>query len=514
MKSSAGFINARERLTIFIISILSGILVSFYSWSILILLIFALSVMFSLKYLDFVLILFIFYIPFQICLNISPGIDLASGRILTLFLFAVWIIKSLAEKRFVVKFNAQTLLILLFLFIAIFSMLQASDIERGVRKILVFLSIFPLYFVIASIKTCKSGVENNTTELDYFASNRNRHKAPQYLQTTTASWISKIIKAMISSAFILSLVGILQFVLQFFIGIDSIFAFWSRYVSPVFYGRTFGAEVISNPSWFVNINEATVMRAISIFPDPHMFSFYLGLISPILLSVLLVEKVNKNYLLTLFAFILLLTSEFLTFSRGGYIGMIAGCGIVLIASWKNITFTRKTILGFMSFILLALLLLSSQSVTNRFLSTFNFNEGSNVERLKNWTQGIEIFRDNLLFGTGIGNYSLAVDPTASYRSPIYAHNLYLDIAAEMGVFALVIWVILLAITICQLFKLSKRTEDKFLKSVSLGFAGSLVWFSVHSFFDTPIYSPTILSMFVIILSLSVIAVDTSNIKAI
>ena len=153
------------------------------------------------------------------------------------------------------------------------------------------------------------------------------------------------------------------------------------------------------------------------------------------------------------------------------------------------------------------LLTTSQSILNRFLSSFDFNEGSNTERLKNWNQGYEMFANNSLFGVGIGNYSLEINPTIEYRSPVYAHNLYLDIGAEMGIFALIIWLLLISITIFQLYETNKNSDDEFFKIIAVGLIGSLIWFSVHSFFDTPIYSPTILAIFTVIISLSVLALN-------
>jgi O-antigen ligase len=461
----------------------------------------------SFKYFNQALIILILYIPFQVALNITSGIDLASGRVLILFLFLVWIIKSLAERRFIVRFSLQTIFILAFLFVAIFSITQAWDGERAIRKVLVFLSVFPLYFIITSIKN-----KNN--------------------------YISKIINALVVSGFILSLIGIIQFALQFFIGIDPIIIFWSKYVSPVFYGNTFGAEVISNPSWLVNISGATILRAFSLFPDPHMFSFYLGLLIPVVLAITLIsnsgvhtlvcKKGNLNEMNSYrlkpelqiskwsesncffndkFLYLILITmllAELLTFSRGGYLGMIAGISITIILLWKYINFNKKIILGLISAIAIIFLLTTSQSILNRFLSSFNFNEGSNTERLKNWNQGYEMFANNFLFGVGIGNYSIEINPTIEYRSPVYAHNLYLDIGAEMGIFALAIWLLLIGVTIWQLYKTGKKSEDVFSRALSIGLIGSLAWFSAHSFFDTPIYSPTILAIFVIIISLSVL----------
>jgi len=484
-----------EYLAVILMAVFSGILISFYNLSILFLLSLILFIIISFKYFNQVLFLLILYLPFQVALNITPGIDLASGRVFILYLFAVWIIKSLAEKRFVIRFNLQTILIFAFLFIAIFSITQAWDGERAVRKILVFLSIFPLYFIITSV--------SNKVET--------RHCLVSTVANNSKNYIYKILNALILSGFILSLIGIIQFALQFFIGIDPVIIFWSKYISPIFYGNTFGAEVLSNPSWLVNISGATVLRAFSLFPDPHMFSFYLGLLIPVVLAIVLVERRRHSrmspseFIDNKFLYIILITmlfAELFTFSRGGYLGMIMGIGITIILLWRQISFNKKIILGVISAMVTVFLLTTSQSILNRFLSSFDFNEGSNTERLKNWNQGYEMFANNFLFGVGIGNYSLEINPTIEYRSPVYAHNLYLDIGAEMGIFALIIWLLLIGVTIGQLYKLSKKMEDSFFRALSLGLIGSLVWFSVHSFFDTSIYSPTILAIFVVIISIS------------
>ncbi|MEA2098344.1 MAG: O-antigen ligase family protein [Patescibacteria group bacterium] len=495
-----------EYLTIFVLAVFSGILISLYNFSVLFILLSVLFISISFKYFNQVLFLLILYIPFQVALNISAGIDLASGRVLILYLFAVWVIKSLAEKKFAIRFSLQTLLILLFLFIAVFSMLQAWDMERAFRKILVFLSIFPLYFIITSLPIFSlNKVGTRQCLVSTIAKGRGMVKN---------NYIYKILNALITSGFVLSLIGIIQFVLQFLIGIDPIMDFWSKFVSPIFYGNTFGAEVIANPSWLVNISGATVLRAFSLFPDPHMFSFYLGLLIPVILAIVLVNRNDKctflnGKLLYLILFIMLL-AEALTFSRGGYIGLIAGIGVTIILLWKYINFNKKIILGLATGISILFIIFSNQSIVNRFLSSFNFNEGSNTERIKNWSQGYEMFADNFLTGVGIGNYSIYLYPTAGYRTPIYAHNLYLDIGAEMGIFALLVWLILIGITIWQLFKTGKRTEDIFIRALSFGLIGSLIWFSAHSFFDTAIYSPTILTIFVVIISLSMMVINNNS----
>ncbi len=542
--------------SVFLLAVFSGFLVSFYNLSVLFIIASVLFAAVSFKYFNQILYLLILYIPFQIALNITPGVDLASGRVLILYLFAVWIIKSLAEKRFIIRFNLQTLLILLFLSIACFSILGARDIERAFRKILVFLSVFPLYFMTTSLIFPSLSKEVLEESRKTSLSLPSLSKDGSGVVMNKDNHLGKILNMLLISGFVLSLIGIIQFALQFIIGINPIIDFWSEAIAPIFYGNTLGAEVVSNPSWLVNIGGATVMRAISLFPDPHMFSFYLGLLIPIILAkvsfppdkggwgvknnrwlhssrlgtvepyckqsafrlhraIATMEPANNKHIFlnskSLYLILItMLLAELLTFSRGGYLGLIAGIGTVIILSWRYISFHKKIILGFFAGIFVLFMLFGNQSIVNRFLSSFNPGEGSNTERMKNWSQGWEVFGDNVLTGVGIGNYSAYLYPTADYRTPIYAHNLYLDIGAEMGIFALIIWLALIAITIYQLFRLSRSAGDNFTRSIPLGLIGSLVWFSVHGFFDTPIYSPTILAIFIIILSLSVMILESKK----
>ncbi|MFA6097520.1 MAG: O-antigen ligase family protein [Candidatus Paceibacterota bacterium] len=473
------FSKMKYSLGILLVSIAAGYLISLHSFSVLILIGLLMSAVCVYRYFDTALLFLIFYLPFQVALNISSGIDLASGRVFILILLAVWLIKGLAQKKVNINFSLQIVFLSLFLFVAGFSMLWAFEDERAARKILVFLSIFPLYFVISS-----------------FDGKR---------------FVYKVLDALFLGAFLISLIGLAQFAAQFILGIDPVMEFWSETIAPIFYGNEFGAEVVSNPSWLVNVSGATLLRVFSLFPDPHMFSFYMGLILPILISFgLFYGKdcgdggsliLRSRTIVGIIIFIMIL-SEALTFSRGGYIGMVAGLGILIILGWKYFGVKKKFIIGSFFAILTLFGATNGQSFVARFVSSFDLGEGSNSERMKNWGQGYEMFADNLFFGVGIGNYSYELKPTADYRTPIYAHNTYLDIGAEMGIFALFAWIMLFGASIYGLYRAGKYADNIGERALSFGLVGSLVWFLTHSFFDTAIYSPTVLSILMVILAVA------------
>lgn len=472
----------KNNLAILFLALAAGFLISVFSFSIIVLVAFFVFLWLCLEKFDDIVLLLILYLPFQVALNVAAGFDVASGRVFILLLFIIWIFRSLKNKKLEIDFSLQTLLMIIFLCLATFSFGRAFETDRALRKLLVLYSVFPLYFILASF----SG----------------RYE-----------FIMRAARYMFMGGFILSIFGILQFAVQFVFGINPLFDFFSKVIAPVFYGNTFAAEVVANPSWLVNVGGITILRAFAIFPDPHIFSFYLGLIIPPVFAFLFLDKNDMRAIawrgsktLLCFVFSALVLSELFTFSRGGYLGMAAGLFAMIALFWKHFAVWQKRAMFVCLVLIMLLASFTNNSVFTRFLSSFDLREGSNVERIKNWQQGWGVFSDNLWGGVGIGNYSFYMDPTVEYRTPIYAHNLYLDLGAEMGVFTLIIWVLLILITICELYRASCKTNDKPLSYLALGLIGSLVWYSVHSLFDDSFFSPVILSVLVVIISLATLVI--------
>jgi len=149
-----------------------------------------------------------------------------------------------------------------------------------------------------------------------------------------------------------------------------------------------------------------------------------------------------------------------------------------------------------AFFLLFLFVMPDNPVAGRFESSFNINEGSNQGRIYNWKEALPIIVAHPL-GVGIGMYPLYVDPLATYRMPIYAHDLYLDIAAELGIIAAIVFIAFLVVVFARFWQAAKT--DPFW---SAGVA-SLTVFSVHSLVETPLYSVHVLTLFLIVASLAI-----------
>lgn len=400
------------------------------------------------------------YLPFQLALNPTGGVDLASIRILILLIFFLWLAQGLKNKKIVISYNKQTFLVSSFLFLNIFSVIAARNTDWSIRKILFLLSIFPIYFVA-------SRLINNKEKM------------------------VKVIKALVVSGFIAALIGVGQFMSQFFVGFEKVFNFWAEYVIVPFLGNSFGQAVLKNPSWLVNIAGKTYLRATSFFPDPHMFAFYLGLLIPLSIGLALSHRGKGKSFIIISAVLIL--ADILTFSRGGYIGLFAGLIFFGLFFWHKINKKYKVGAAVLLALALAMLIMPSP-ISQRFLSSFDLKEGSNQGRLEMWTKAADVIVSRPLLGTGIGNYPLEVLPVASYRDPIYAHNTYLDVAVETGVANGLIWCAILGLACVGFWKKSRKDSLFFFALLSV------IIFAAHSLVETAIYSPVVLALFLIIIS--------------
>jgi len=421
---------------------------------------------------DLAVKIFFLYLPFQIALNPVSGVDLASARIFSLLIFVVWLIDSLKKKKLNLPANLTFLLLVSFVFICALSCFFAANPGWGIRKLIFILSFFPIFWVIS----------------DRFVSNQK---------------ILALLNFLLWGALAAALVGILQFALQFIFPLDQIYSAWAIIIQP-FLGESFSQAVLTNPSWLVNVGGKTLLRATAFFPDPHMLAFYLNMTGLIALGIYFYFK-NKNqdkkkYLLIFF---ILLFASLLTFSRGGYLGIISGLIFFALFYFKNqlkniLSNSSSLLIIFTIFIGIFIFFAVPNNFSHRLQSSFNPFEGSNAGRLQTWNQSLAVVKNNLVIGTGLGNYPLAVKPSANYREPIYSHNTILDIAAETGILNALIWIsIFIAAIISALQKYSQQNNFVF-----LGLASALIAFFTHSLFETPLFSIHVFPLLLLVLALS------------
>ena len=257
-----------------------------------------------------------------------------------------------------------------------------------------------------------------------------------------------------------------------------------------------------------NLNPEQIMTRVygTLKPlNPNLLGGYFVAGIPALYGVsafLLSEKKYKLSLISLCLSLLATLVLFLTGCRGSYIGMLViMCGTFGVSAkflWNNYKQIYLSLVSVViGFTICAMTFLTS--LRTRVLSIFAMRQdSSNSFRFNVYQSSIDMFKDNWLLGIGIGNqnfreiYGLYMKTGFDALS---AYNIFLEIAVESGIFALIAFVGFLVTLIKNSVKFILKSNDT--KSVIL-ISTALVSVSalcVHGLVDTVFFRPQIQFIF-------------------
>lgn len=212
---------------------------------------------------------------------------------------------------------------------------------------------------------------------------------------------------------------------------------------------------------------------------------YLIAILPIPISLVIhraTDKKSRFSLILLSA--ILVTCLLFTRTRGAWIGFILGVLFVSILNGKKAFFMAVVLL-------ILLFLFSPPAIKNQVKSFASLaTDVSTNDRAIIWKTAWQMFRDRPFFGHGLGTFMSVFGryKPPNYGEIVYAHNCYLQMAAEIGIFGLLIFIwFIFCLFRGAIFKLIK-TEDRFVKAAFLGVIGGVLAYLVHSAVDTNLYS--------------------------
>lgn len=229
-----------------------------------------------------------------------------------------------------------------------------------------------------------------------------------------------------------------------------------------------------------------ILRAYGSLPHPNILAGFLVvgiLLSTYLYFYYLATKAGllgfgarlRPWLL-LSSSVLQLICLFFTFSRGAWIALVVGLIIFLIMQKSKYSSSesnsgensashsdankKNTVAYYVAMLLVVMLLVVSyrQLVFTRIENTERLEVKSTQERVVLYQQSFDIIKNHWLSGTGIGNYTLALQtkyPGLSKYDIQPVHNLYLMVLAELGVIGLIIFVAI--IVSAYSFKSSKKS---------------------------------------------------------
>jgi O-antigen ligase len=123
--------------------------------------------------------------------------------------------------------------------------------------------------------------------------------------------------------------------------------------------------------------------------------------------------------------------------------------------------------------------LSASQNTGKFMS--------GVMRLMLWVEGYQIFKENPMFGFGIGNLRFRNMLTGELGDPAveglgYVDNQHLNVLYETGIFGFAAWSLLLILLLMRSLELLRLTKESEIKPVSSAVIGSLILFVTGGMF--------------------------------
>ncbi len=205
-------------------------------------------------------------------------------------------------------------------------------------------------------------------------------------------------------------------------------------------------------------------RAVSTLENPNMLGEYLILIIPVALVMILGRGEGMRRLYAFICAAVMTACLVLTWSRGAWVALLAAV-VILLLIWHRRS-VWLIIAGIFS-IPLAMTFLPS-SIVSRFTSIGNMADSSTSYRVYTWQAAVKMIKANLFSGIGIGEASWRrMYPLYSYmgvEAAPHSHNLFFQITLEMGIFALIIFLVVLFLMMASSFTTMRNLSSD---SVSL-----------------------------------------------
>jgi O-antigen ligase len=265
----------------------------------------------------------------------------------------------------------------------------------------------------------------------------------------------------------------------------------------------YGILPLINPSLFSQDSLYGGKRIIGTMSVPSTFSGIIMIAALAALGRLLFHKPKEYWVIGSLGVIVL--SLLLSITRQAWLGFFIG-SIFLVFIWNKKFFFMIPIL------LVAVLLFSSEDITDRIYSFTNLKDKTLQARVFLWKGGWEIFKDHPLTGCGYkcvdSIYSQYSDPSgwiAHYRG---LHSNIFQLLIDMGIIGLGAWICIWMAYFVEIFKQlrnkAKEASQNNSTGVLMGASAAVLAFLVGGVFESNFYDSevTMLLYFLIGLSLA------------
>lgn len=258
------------------------------------------------------------------------------------------------------------------------------------------------------------------------------------------------------------------------------------------------------------------LRAYGTFGQPNPYGGYLAMVLPLALALTVCWGSKRRdwlWWLSLSTTVLTAIAVVMSLSRGAWLGLVLACALVAyFASRRAALYISVAAVVTLLVLILGSINLLPSFLTDRLFQALDYfrifdargvypspDIWAIVERMAHWQAGWEMFLDYPFTGVGPGNYPVVYPDYAIlpyWSDPLgHAHNIYINIAAETGLFGLLAYLGMLGSWVIVGLRAGRRlaptegasaergSTPALTRAIAVGVVACVAAAGIHNLFD-------------------------------
>lgn len=249
-----------------------------------------------------------------------------------------------------------------------------------------------------------------------------------------------------------------------------------------------------------------LIRPTASFPNPNVFGIYMTALTPLILGLTLFYFKGRKKILMILASFLGVIGIYLTLSRGA--------GLALFISVLFLCIVKRAKLFIV--ILMAILILFPFFMPGKikqWAKEVNYNPlvfMCNKDRISIYANTINMIKHHPLIGVGVNTFSRnyskykmeSVEKYSPTRDTTYSHNIYLQMAGEIGLLGLGVFLWFLFVLFRRGYRVYRKLDDEYLKTIAISLLACFIGFLVNGLTETSLYYSRVVMVFWYLIGLS------------
>lgn len=269
-------------------------------------------------------------------------------------------------------------------------------------------------------------------------------------------------------------------------------------------------QAVLSPNIIYGIYESASGSPFGSFVNRHNFAAFIEMSLSLPLGLMFVGAVKKDKrLLYVTAIALMGIALLLSGSRGGLVAFLAQIIFLIILTTKSENYAQIVLKAGLAAALVAAIIggsvfVGGETSLTRFVETAA-SENVTTDRSHIWSVTLDVIKENMPFGAGLGAFGVAYTPFDSLSGldrVEQAHNDYLQVLADAGIIGLIVG----GFFLFWLFREGLRnakTENTFRRGAVTGALAGCFAVLIHSIFDFVLHTTAISVLFLTLVSIVV-----------